>query len=491
MDAALDTIRKNPVDKHDALFGAGIVALGTNSGISDPPRDLVIVKRIGLGTHAEVYETRPVDGDQGTRIALKVEKPIKYASGLLGSEIEVFRVAASASHKCLPTFLGEYEIEVGNTTCRAFAMEMYSETLSYVKQSKSYLRCTTTEKSDIIDYLSTELFRILFHLHDSIKYLHRDIKPSNIMYKQGSPGQVELCLVDFGSAVPIGQSNESEFRPTGAYASIVADPTNSTELDDYWAVIFCLVDMCVPGGLRWRNISGRSEEGRKEILSEKFNFFEQLRDGTNTEVPECLRSIILEMVDICIAFPDPEIATDQCKSVLRDRFGNLGDSPTPTIVFQALIPSRIRGNLTLEKHEYLSSSNRTELTSLVAQNASSCSVLFSVPSSLSGAQLYLHACAGGLHDRNSVKVGNDRRGVCLIDLVGGGCKSSTCPLLHMPCSGFSRSAIQRNFSGKKICAKHFISGACKNACNLYHLDKEILHSVFIDGRVPAKRKQIS
>ena len=267
----LEEIEKNPVERHEPLIEAGASAVLIQSGLELNFKTLQLGKRIGLGTHAEVYEAHPV-GLSAPAFALKVEKPSRHAAGYLKKEIEV--LARLSDSQVTPQYVGTFSVLVGDVACLAVGIELFEDSLSSLKASRGSLA------PEFIDWLTSQMLTCVFSLHRQ-GYLHRDIKPSNFMYKPSADG-VRVALVDLGSSIAIGTRNEASFRGTGAYSGITSDPFESKPVDDYWSTFFSVLDLAIEGGLPWRHISARSEDGRVEILKHKKDLLASIFEGKHS-----------------------------------------------------------------------------------------------------------------------------------------------------------------------------------------------------------------
>ena len=264
----LNEIEKNPVDRHEPLLEYGTIASLKDSENFLGFSTVRIYKRIGLGTHAEVYEACPVEVSLPS-FALKVEKPLKHSSGFLGKEGKLLESLSGSG--IAPEYIGKFNVSIGDVECLGVGMELFDDSLSSLKSFRNTLTL------EVLDWLLVQMFECIFRIHQ-LGYLHRDIKPSNFMYK-ASPEGVRVSLVDFGSAIRLGEKTLTPFRGTGAYLGLSCDPMESKPLDDYWSTAFSLLELAIEGGLSWRSISARSEDGRAEILKQKKGLLSNIFEG--------------------------------------------------------------------------------------------------------------------------------------------------------------------------------------------------------------------
>ena len=394
-----------------------------------------VIKRIGLGTHAEVYEVVPQEstGSLPQSFAMKVEKPIKQAFGVLRREIDVLR---SLSHlSCVPRVLGEFSVSIDSTDCFAFGLEQFTGSLSMLKQH----RPTPGHMDVILPFLFCEMFTCVSALHEA-GILHRDLKPSNFMFKLAPCGSVRIAVIDFGSAIAIGCKNETEFRGTGAYLPIDSDPWESTCMDDFWSLAFTLLDLAIVGGLPWRSTSARTAEGRAEIRDKKMALMAELENCLETSlvdaIPSFLKQFFFQLNAGKLEIPDSTIPCDPIFIV--HIFSNLiRPSHKDNYLIESMCGNQIRihgGNFFAFKPP-----NDTYLRSV---------------SSLVSA----------FRTRTS-------HHICVSQLLTGDCNLHGCPLKHYQRGGIVESAVRRRFRGKNtVCVFHLLTGKCKTRpCSQIHL----------------------
>jgi len=470
----------NPVDRHPALIpdGTRLLALETTEGLD--LHNVEILRRIGLGTHSEVYAARnrdPTHPGDTVEFAVKIEKPIKHAFGYLIKEIDVLKNLSGCS--ATPRYLGTFTVPVGGVDCLGAGLEIYDDSLSSLRETLG--KTVGKQRDMVLDWLSMRMFQALFRVNDR-GYLHRDVKPSNFMYKLGIDGEPHIALVDFGSSIHVGERNEFPFRGTGAYSGLSMDPMESKVLDDYWAVIFCIIDLSVQGGLPWRSLSARTEEGRAEIVARKLAFIKNLEIGTSSGLTSLGIHLVLslfrtqdhtsfrQLVDSALA--GEEVSRGTLVDFLRPsnyRQIHLSKSLQRTPIPRILLSSKNRKEIGLL-------SSRCEL--LDSQYCEE-SPFFNGVLALCGA-VTTHAEQGS----HLLVVAGKR--ICLTDLVGS-CRQSKCPLLHLEAKGIQRSAIQRPFKHGGLCMDNLIWKCRDEGCNRVHLTKEDLAWVYLEGEVPVKR----
>ena len=67
--------------------------------------------------------------------------------------------------------------------------------------------CNRKRKVELFEFsLSGMLFKLFIWLRyfHKMGWVHYDIKPSNVFFDMNSVGQYSVCMIDFGSALPIG-----------------------------------------------------------------------------------------------------------------------------------------------------------------------------------------------------------------------------------------------------------------------------------------------
>ena len=491
MEPILRILKKNPVEKHDAFLLRGNVISQESSIDSYNLGDVKVLRRIGLGTHAEVYEVMPIRPDLcHIRVALKIEKPIKHAGGFIDQEIAL--LGSIGAHDCVPKLLGVYTREIGGVCCRGFCMELFHDSLSSLKTQKGFTEPTDpAQKSRFLEYLSCRMFDAIlqFHKHE---YLHRDIKPSNFMFRITPQNTLCIALIDFGSSISIGARNPSEFRGTGAYASISSDPWLSKEEDDYWSTIFSILDLCIPGGLPWRSLSARSEEGRSEINAQKQAFFQSIVDDVSTDltshVPEKIKKILKLVLNQ---------QTTSFTEVIRDFITLENHDWTSQVIgfiHEFLSPSLVRislpkslGQKTSPAAILLDGASRPLVETECELPSASSAVLFPIsPTSeiLLIEQAILHQAASNKYIGKTPDMVALGERICISELSLGHCQPP-CPLRHLACTGIVRSAIVRSTCGGKICFDNFFDKCHDKNCNKLHLDSEMVRRMYIDYVVPS------
>jgi serine/threonine protein kinase len=493
VDSILSSLRKNAVEKHEPLVEKGQLLRAVTSCKSEDYGDLVIIKRIGLGTHAEVYEVRPVLPQyRHITLAAKIEKPIRQAAGFIVKEIEVLSSLSGVA--CVPKIVSVYSTEIGGTSCVCFTMELFNDSLSSLKTSKAFVDDISRLKVEFLEFIATEMFKAVFMLHDH-NFLHRDLKPSNYMYKLSADGSMRIALVDFGSSIRTGESNESEFRGTGAYGPVISDPMISKPIDDLWSATFSVLDLCIPGGLPWRSLSARTAEGRDEIVSKKAELLNAIaKDDTINPIVANIPGKIKTMIQSLIEAGDDE-------SRFRGNF-QYTDSPGSQKIQQFIstylepplarvtIP-RLNGQKTNPLDFLLSGSNRSLLVdSIEPPNSNSSTFLkMSGDETLSKISAILHTAACGNLPPGPA---SDGQRICVSELVTANCNyREDCPLLHIPRTGIARSAVVRALTVRnKICIEALFSGKCySRACLLLHLTDQMLDDIYSgDSKDPSKKR---
>jgi serine/threonine protein kinase len=427
------------------------------------------VKRIGLGTHAEVYEVSTgIDGPVDTfSFAIKIEKPTKQSMGLLMKEIDILKSLNPS--KCVPQYFGAFTIQIAGVDCLGYGMELFDDSLSSLKHGKKGL--SNIQRADFLLWLSSEMFECVFTLHKA-GILHRDIKPSNFLFKLSSSGQPRISVVDFGSSVSFDEASDQTFRGTGAYASPYADSSRFTAWDDYWSVVFSLLELSLNGGLPWRTVSARSEEGRIQLADEKNILLEHIRNNTAhdtlDDVPEHIKKIARELLNL----------SKSCElDSFEDTIKKMSFECDMMSVFESLRPVIRQPVKNLQKPNTIVSGNRNEILDNSASTGSVFVSLDEVDTRLLTHISSLASLGGNKH----LAVKGKR--VCVTELVTGSC-SNACPLFHLPFKGIQLSAILRRLRRREICVRS-VAGKCDDKrCTFLHLSHELVLSIYIDGVFP-------
>lgn len=472
----IEQIARNPTERHDPLLvhGIHVSCIEPFQGFSCDHAQ--ILRRLGLGTHAEVYEVVP-DSVNSVSFAMKIEKPIKQAHGFLMKEIEILKLLSAS--KCVPRYLGAFSVEIAGIDCLACGMELFEDSLSSLKHCRKELQ--SVHRAHLIDWLSLELFDCVFQLH-AAGYLHRDIKPSNFLFKQDSYSFPRIVAVDLGSAIAVGEHNEAPFRGTGAYASITLDPSQSKPEDDYWSVIFSIMELAFDGGLPWRSISARSEEGRTELARQKIELLDAL--GSGVPLPE--HPLLSQLTDIVA-----DLAVRLYRSTASDS-GELGK-------FCAHV-NELRSRLEFDKgiiynslrppFKQLSKPIHSVASFMHGENRSV--ILDSLPHG--GSVLVccdacdpkvLRALSTAVCTSNSTQAVFKHQPVCLSELLEGVCRGgSRCPLFHIPFKGIQLSAITRVLRQRAACPFSALGKCTERNCSLLHLTSAVVSSIYEEGRFP-------
>lgn len=474
----------NPVDRHPALVPDGTMLHPVEISDSLDISKVEILRRIGLGTHSEVYAVRNsvAHSKQPTfEFAAKIEKPIKQAIGCLIREIEILKALSTST--ATPRYLGAFTVSIGGVDCLAAGIELFDESLSSLRQPST--QASDQDRAQLLDWLYVRMFEALFKIHDR-GYLHRDIKPSNFMYKVGNDGAPRLALVDFGSAVAIGERNEFPFRGTGAYSALIMDPMESKPVDDYWSVAFCILDLSMEGGLPWRSLSARTEEGRSEIFRQKVEMLEKLQNGQKIGK---LTSLGNKLVLSLFQNSDSSAFRTFVESIsagLDYDVAVLIDQLRPSNYRQAHLPKPLQ-RVAIPKIP-LHGKYRNDIPSISSRcavfDSSSCIEELKSESFRDG----LLALCGAVTthaDQSSTPLVEGKR-ICISDLIGN-CMLKNCPLLHMPLKGIRRSAVNRHLQQDGLCVESLIWKCRDETCKRVHLSKEDLDGLFLQGLVPTKR----
>jgi serine/threonine protein kinase len=473
----------NPVDRHPALIPDGTLLHSVELVEGVNFHHVEILRRIGLGTHSEVYAVRDGNvhsGEKHVEFAVKVEKPIKQALGCLVREIEVLKSLSGCS--ATPRYLGAFTVPIGGVDCLAAGLEIFDESLSSLRQPGGVVE-GRDHRDQLLDWVSVRMFEALFKIHDR-GYLHRDIKPSNFMYKVSRRrGDPRIVLVDFGSSIAIGERNDYPFRGTGAYSGLLMDPMESKPLDDYWSVAFCILDLSIEGGLPWRSLSSRTDEGRGEIRKQKFDLLQRLKDGETLEDIKsrltCLgRKLVVSLFQCNSDISEFRSLVKSVSSELIFDRDTVMDQLRPSNYRQAHLPKGLQ-RVAIPRI-FLHGKYRSEMDAITSR----CEI-FQEPIDAGNGLLSLCGAVTTHADQASIPVIDGKR-ICISDLVGT-CKELNCPLMHVPAKGIERSAIQRPFKKQGLCMDGLVWKCRDEKCQRIHLAKEDLKRIFSTLATPFKR----
>ena len=472
----LEQIARNPTERHDPLLlhGIHVSCIEPIQGFSC--KHAQILRRLGLGTHAEVYEVVP-DSMNSISFAMKIEKPIKQAHGFLMKEIEILKQLSAA--KCVPRYLGAFSVEIAGIDCLACGMELFEDSLSSLKHGRKEMQ--SVHRAHLIDWLSLELFDCVFQLH-AAGYLHRDIKPSNFLFKQDSYSFPRIVAVDFGSAKAIGEPNETPFRGTGAYASITLDPFQSKPEDDYWSVIFSIMELGFDGGLPWRSISARSEEGRTELTKQKIELLDALGPGVSRSEHNLLSQLTDMVTDLAVRLYRSTVSDSAelekfCAHVHELRSTLEFDKE---IIYISLRPPFKQLSRPIHSvASFMHGENRSVILDSLPQggsvlvNCNSCD------------PKVLRALCTAVSTSNSTQAVFEDQPVCLSELLEGVCREgSRCPLFHIPFKGIQLSAITRVLRQRVVCPFSALGKCTEKNCSLLQLTSAVISSIYKEGRFP-------
>ena len=439
-----------------------------------PIKSGLVVSRIGLGTHAEVYETTlTLDNHLKSRIsiALKVEKPLKIAEGCLSKEGEALE--ALSCRGVTPMFVGTFSVNIAGKPCLAVGMELLDECLSSLRSSDSSV---FIDRGTMLDWLMVKMFDCIFDLHDA-GYIHRDIKLSNFMYKLDEDGAVRIALVDLGSSIKVGEELDDPFRGTTAYSNPTADPMQSRTVDDYWSVIFSILELSIPGGLPWRSVTDRGAEGRARVNEMKFELLEAIQNDVHASVSGLCRSVCGLLMEL---FTD----TTRLREEIRSLFEHSGPFPTTPSIIAQLRPENAC------KVQVPSDLKKVHLSNFLMdgkyrdriQELRSRTLPFPIPKKLlqppafqGGVEAILASLANDYQD----KTVTDEKPLCMFEVRGLACSIPDCPLEHISGSGFSRSAALRNLRRSLVCVDKLLFQKCRNsACDRSHMSVSEVRALF-------------
>lgn len=468
------SLEKNPIVKHPALVPEGRRVDFDKREVRFPSEYCVVNSRIGLGTHAEVYDATLTLGNdlkQSVSIALKVEKPLMIAKGCLASEKVALEALSGLG--VTPIFVGVFSVNVADKSCLAVGMELYDECLSSLRISEQ--RCSA-DRVAMLDWLLVRMFKCVFDLHDA-GFIHRDIKLSNFMYKLDDIGDLRVALVDLGSSIRIGQESEDRFHGTSAYSNPLADPMQSQPVDDYWSVIFSILELWIPGGLPWRAVTHRGPEARARVNEMKIQLLKTISDDVNSSVSGLCRSICRLLMDFNsdVYRLRGEITSLCERSGTFQTTPNIVDQLRPENAYRVQVPTdlkRVPLSNFLMNNKY-----RNRISEIRSRT-----IPFPVPDGLlhppafqSGIQAILASLAYDYRD----KILTDEKPLCIFEVRGQACDIIDCPLEHVSGSGFARSATLRNLRSSPVCVDKLLFHKCRDtACNRSHVSVPEVRAIF-------------
>ena len=136
---------------------------------------------------------------------------------------------------------------------------------------------------DLLRSVIKQLLRAIGHVH-SRHILHRDLKPPNFLLADGSAGEVNVVISDFGSSTAVDPSNKKVGDTSvGTYQYrapelFVAHPACSYQ-SDMWALGVCILQMDI-----MKMPFGRDQEVRRSQMFEVL--FDSLRILTTWRKPQ-------------------------------------------------------------------------------------------------------------------------------------------------------------------------------------------------------------
>ncbi|KAF8595250.1 kinase-like protein [Ceratobasidium sp. AG-I] len=201
---------------------------------------------LGSGGYSKVY--RATESKTGRTVALKQSRAsLRVKRTLLQHEARVLKILAG--HSTIPEVFGYGRIQ----HFELLAMQPLHQSLGNLVKETGPLSLAAVW--DIAD----QLFSSLSHVH-GCGIVHRDVKPGNILLK--TPGQWQLCLIDFGLSYRPKTPNEhqnaldSSDGPVSVfgtlpYASLNAHRTSDLHYrDDLESLAYTLIFL-LRGSLPW------------------------------------------------------------------------------------------------------------------------------------------------------------------------------------------------------------------------------------------------
>jgi serine/threonine protein kinase len=447
----LGKLRVDPTKYHSQLVPDGTPVFSGNEMMQEAYNT---TRRLGMGTHAEVYEVESTTSPD-YKIAMKVEKPIDQIKGIIDREITVFeKIEKLGGLDCVPRYFDRFSMDIDGVTCTAFGLELFEESINTWKK-REFAR-----DDKFINLLILIIFFNLIEFHKKLKILHRDIKPSNIMFKfSPSPRpRVRIGFVDLGSAKDMESDETVELRGTGAYLGVRSDPTNPSVMDDYWAGIWSVVE--ITEGLPWKGISARQIDGREKINLMKIEFINnKMKNLQNSKLSEIISKLF--QIDSESDSTNRLVQISKFQNFISNEFSiNFTNSEFLTIISPP--PLTVPPGVPIE--DILT--GRVELLPV-----EDFSVKFNLIEKIDkNVEKYHFAQFADLTDEKILKTSNGTL-ICIDELFGGGCGVKDCPLLHHRAEGLFETALGRWINR---------SGATFETIKMAEID-----SIYTQKRIPA------
>jgi len=258
-----------------------------------------VVRKIGEGQFAEVYEVRDLFGEQAgkadKRLAIKIEK--KKEKATVRAESKMLKRLQGCTAICKLVDTGTHREHF------YMVMELLGLNLAELRREKgSGFAPDGRGPRELMRAVGMSLLEPLEAMHRA-GFIHRDVKPANYVGARNSVNclSTKFTLVDFGLARRfvddegelLPERHDASFRGSTTYASVHAHlDQDLSRRDDLWSWLYILVEI-TDGTLPWRR--DPRDEGdldREVILQTKQRCQEFPAELTSsTELPPELLSI--------------------------------------------------------------------------------------------------------------------------------------------------------------------------------------------------------
>ncbi|PNW87231.1 hypothetical protein CHLRE_02g114200v5 [Chlamydomonas reinhardtii] len=238
------------------LFGRG-------SKLGEQDRWLVI-KKLGEGQFAEVYEVRDNNSVEDKRYALKIERRRDVRS--VKQEFKVVKKIQERN----PTLVCPVHA-CGTFEDRFFMiMELLGNNVAEARKAAGGRFDLPTCRR-----IATSMLQGLEEVH-AAGFVHRDVKPAN--FAVGPPfadpltgtwkvidfGLARRYLDDVGEVLP--ERTDTSFKGSTTYASVNAHAeADLGRRDDLWSWLYCTIEL-LEGTLPWRADPGKDADSREGVL---------------------------------------------------------------------------------------------------------------------------------------------------------------------------------------------------------------------------------
>mmetsp|Transcript_28568 Transcript_28568/g.80539 ORF Transcript_28568/g.80539 Transcript_28568/m.80539 type:complete len:640 (+) Transcript_28568:506-2425(+) len=254
-----------------------------------------VVRKIGEGQFAEVYEVKDLFSKEDKRFAIKLEKRREKTS--VRAEAKVLRKLQDCCGICKMLDTGTYREHF------YIQMELLGMNLAELRRERNS-GFSSDGKCSVEDMcvIGLSLMKPLRAMHEA-GYIHRDVKPANFVALKGELdcAKANFRMIDFGlsrrfvddDGQPLPERHDTAFRGSTTYASVHAHHEQDlSRRDDLWSWFYILVEM-VDGTLPWRRERDDAHEvDREQVLRTKESCIETPAGLTSTvALPEELATI--------------------------------------------------------------------------------------------------------------------------------------------------------------------------------------------------------